>query len=208
MAPGCTHSVEAIAARIAGTAEGTPEGAQDAAGCTGAAMVGTQQRDHQSSGPPQRPLRGSDIGSQWAHRNRAGRQAGQYEASPQGWAGPDHRRPNRSRKPNPLPPHPRAVVGAWEERRVELLCVGRPGCSQISSGSQRKSPAPTPPLCCQTRPLVVTPRTPPEALSNAVRVRGLLSSGMTSKKGRKWTTKLRHIPSSGRTLVLQPSALS
>lgn len=64
VAPGRTQSAEAIAAQIAGTGEGTPEGAQDAAGCTGAAMVGTQQPDHQSCGPPRRPRRGSGIGSQ------------------------------------------------------------------------------------------------------------------------------------------------
>lgn len=102
-----------------------------------------------------------------------------------GLGGPGPRRPNGSQRPNPSPPHPRAIAGAWEERCVELRCVGLPGCGQVSSASQRKSSVPTSPLCCQPLTLVVTSRTPSEALSNPVRVRGLLSSGVTSKKGRR-----------------------
>lgn len=151
-APGRTRSGEVAAARIAGTAEGTPAGAQDAAGCTGAAMVRTQRRDHQSRGPPRRPRRGSGISNQWANRNRAGHRAGQCGASPQGWAGPDPGDPmevgGRVR-----PTSRAAGVGIGEKRSVELPIVPQPCCGQVPSGSQRKSPIPTPPFCCQTGPL-------------------------------------------------------
>lgn len=171
-APGRTRSGQAAAARLAGTAKGTAAGAQDAASCTGAAMVRTQRRDHQSHGPPRRPRRGSGIGSQWARRSRAGRREGQCRAPPQGWAGPGPGDPmeggGRIYSPSP------GCGGA---------AVGRPGCdlgpslteavSCAHAAALRSDRAAGGPSLPRARFLGavfygLTLRTPPEALSNAL----------------------------------------